>query len=332
MIRIIKTVLPLLILALLLSGAVFGFSHFENLDGFEALWMTVTTVLTIGFGDLIPVTTEGRILAILLVPLCIILFTYFMGLIIGFIVEFNISPLRRSQSMERKIKRMNKHIIVCGFNPMSRTIIDRIQEEKRDFVLVDPDEAKCEPYIEKFNIVIADPCEDDVLRRAGIEKAEGLITSLSDAENILIIMSAREMAPGIRITSCAERLESESKLIRAGADKVINPERLGGTRMALSILKPAAMDYIDRVFISDQDNFKINEFLITEGSNLIGVSIRNAEIRNRYDLSVMAVKRAGQIYTSQLADFTLKTNDMLIVFGKEDNLNSFSEASHADQI
>ena len=332
MFRYLKTIIPLILLLLLLVTAVLGFSYFENIDSFDALWMTVTTVLTVGYGDLIPQTDAGRILAIILVPLCIILFTYFMGLIIGFIVEFNISPLKRSQSMERKIKRMNKHIIICGLNPMSRVIIDRIQQEHRDFVLIDPDENKCELYIEKFNVIIGDPCEDDVLRRAGIEKAEGLITTLSDAENVLIILSAKEMNPETRITSSAERFESESKLIKAGADKVINPERLGGTRMALSILKPAAADYIDRVFIADNDNFKINELFVSDGSKLSGITIRNAEIRNKYDLSIMAVKRSGHIYTSNLADFTLKPNDTLIVFGRDENLIAFRDTTLADQI
>ena len=332
MIRFIKTILPLVLLLILFITAVIGFSYFEELNTFEALWMTVTTVLTVGYGDLIPQTPEGRMITIILVPLCIILFTYFMGLIIGFIVEFKISTLKRSKGMERKIKRMNKHIIVCGLNQISRTIISRIEQENRDFVLVDPDESKCEPYIEKFNIVIGDPAEDEVLKRAGIEKAAGLITTGNDAENVLIVLTARAMNPALTITSNAERLESEKKLIKAGADKVINPERLGGTRMALSVLKPAAMDYIDRAFTAESANFKINEFLITEGSNLVETTIRNAEIRNKYDLSVMAVKREGHIYTSKLADFELEPNDTLIVFGQEENLIIFREKTLSDQI
>ncbi len=330
--RYIKIIIPLAILILLLIAAVFGFSYYEKLEFFDALWMTVTTVLTVGYGDLIPGSHEGRLIAILLVPVCILLFTYFMGLIISALVEFNISVQKRSRSMERKIKRMNKHIIVCGLNQMSQIIIDRIQKEKRDFVLIEPDETRCEPFIEKFNIVLGDPCEEDVLKRAGIEKAEGLITTGSDAENVLVVLTARGMNSNLRITSSAERIESESKLIKAGADKVINPERIGGTRIALSVLKPAAVDYMDRVFTSDNDNFKINELFISEGSSLSGATIRNAEIRNRYNLSVMAVKREGNIYTSELADFILQPNDTLIVFGKEENLDVFTETTRADNI
>ncbi len=330
--RYIKIIIPLAILILLLIAAVFGFSYYEKLEFFDALWMTVTTVLTVGYGDLIPESHEGRLIAILLVPVCILLFTYFMGLIISALVEFNISVQKRSRSMERKIKRMNKHIIVCGLNQMSQIIIDRIQKEKRDFVLIEPDETRCEPFIEKYNIVLGDPCEEDVLKRAGIEKAEGLITTGSDAENVLVVLTARGMNRNLRITSSAERIESESKLIKAGADKVINPERIGGTRIALSVLKPAAVDYMDRVFTSDNDNFKINELFISEGSSLSGATIRNAEIRNRYNLSVMAVKREGNIYTSELADFMLQPNDTLIVFGKEENLEIFTETTRADNI
>lgn len=332
MFRNLKIIIPLSILIALLITAVFGFSYFEQLNRFEALWMTVTTVLTIGYGDMIPGTYEGRILAILLVPVCIILFTYFMGLIIGRLIEINISAQKRSKSMLKKIKRLNKHIIICGLNPMSSVIIERITQEGRELVLIDPDESKCEPYLEKFNVVIGDPCEDDVLKNAGVEKASGLITTRTDAENVLIVLSAREMAPDIRITSSAERIESESKLLKAGADRVINPERIGGTRMALSILKPAAIDYIDRAFTADNESFKVNELFISEGSKLVGVTIKNADIRNRHDLSVMAVNRGGHIYTSKLADFQLDEHDTLIVFGKEENLESFKAATLADQI
>lgn len=332
MFRYFKTVIPLILLFLLLFTAVIGFSKFENLELFEALWMTVTTVLTVGYGDLIPQTVQGRSLAIILVPLCIILFTYFMGLIIGFIVEFNISTVKRSKSMEKKIKRMQKHIIICGLNPMSSTIIDRILQDRRDFVLVEPDESLCEPLIDKYNIVLGDPCEDEVLRRAGIEKAEGLITTRTDAENVLIILSAREMNPEIRISSSAERIETESKLIKAGANRVINPERIGGTRMALSILKPAAVDYMDRMFTSNTDSFRIEELFLTEGSTMIGKSIKSAELRSKYDISVLGIKRDGHIYASKIADLELKTNDIMVVFGKEETLAKFKLSSLSDEI
>lgn len=332
MYRYIKIILPLVFLILLLITAVAGFSYFENLDLFDALWMTITTILTVGYGDLIPSTSGSRILAILLIPLCIILFTYFMGLIIGFIVEFNISPLKRSKRMEKKIKRLHRHIIICGLNPMSSTIIDRISQEKRDFVLIEHDENKCENLIEKYNIVIGDPCEDDVLKRAGIDKAEGLITTLTDAENVLIALSAREMNPSLLISSSAERIESESKLRKAGADRVINPERIGGTRMALSILKPSAVDYMDRIFTSDNEDYKIEELFLSENSKLVGKTIKDAEVRNHFDLSVMAVNRGNRILTSGLANMLLVANDIIIIFGKDENLQRFRELTLTDQV
>jgi len=329
-IRFIKTILPLILLLILLVIAVIGFSFFEDLNNFEALWMTVTTVLTVGYGDLIPQTHEGRVLAIVLVPLCIILFTYFMGMIIGFIVEFNISTVKRSQRMERKIKHMRNHIIVCGLNPISLIIIDRIKQDRTEFVLVEPDESKCEQLIESHNIVIGDPGEDDVLRRAGIEKANGLITTGSDAENVLTILSAREMNPEVRITSSAERVESESKLMKAGANRVINPEHIGGTRMALSILKPAAVDYMDRMFTSETDSFRIEELFLTDGSNLISETIKTAELRTKYDISVLGIKREGHVYASKIADLVLKTNDVMIIFGKEPSILKLKLTSMSD--
>jgi voltage-gated potassium channel len=286
----------------------------------------------VGYGDIFPLTFPGKVLTILLVPLCIVLFTYFMGRIVGAIVEFNVSPLKRSKKMEKKIKRLNKHVILCGLGPMTNTIIEKMQQEKRDFVLIEPDESKVEAFINDYNIVIGDPCEDTVLRRAGIDKAEGLITTRTDAENVLVVLSAREMNPGLIITSSAERLESESKLRKAGADRVINPERIGGTRMALSVLKPAAVDYMDRVFTSDSENFRIEELFISESSNLIDKTVKSAEIGNRYDISVLAIKRGSSIVTAKLADLALQANDTMIVFGKDENIENFKALTRSDRI
>ncbi|MBI9105459.1 MAG: potassium channel protein [Spirochaetales bacterium] len=330
--RFIRTLLPPVFLLILLLTAVFGFSYFENIDLFEAIWMTITTVLTIGYGDLIPVTEGGRIFAMVLVPLCIVLFTYFMGQIISLMVEMNISTQKRSRRMEKKIKRLSRHIIICGLDTMTLIVIDKMLQEKKDFVLIEPDETIAEPFIDKYSIVIGDPCEDDVLLRAGIEKAEGLITARTDAENVLIIITARELNPGILITSSAEKVQSESKLRKAGADRVINPERIGGTRMALSVLKPTAVDYMDKVFASDSENFRIEEIFLSAGSKLVGKSIKEAEVRSRFDISVMAIKRNSRIFTSKLADMQLSANDMMIVFGKDENLQKFRELTFSDQV
>jgi voltage-gated potassium channel len=312
--------------------AVFGFSYFEDLGLFEALWMTVTTILTVGYGDLIPQSEGGRIFAMILVPLCIVLFTYFMGQIISLMVELNISTQKRSRQMEKKIKRLSRHIIICGLDSITLTVIDKMLQEKKDFVLIEPDENAVEPFIDTYNIVIGDPCEDDVLIRAGIERAEGLITAQTDAENVLIILSARGLNPGLLIASSAERLESESKMRKAGADRVINAERIGGTRMALSILKPAAVDYMDKVLASTNEEFRVEEIFLSEGSKIIGKSIKEAEIRSRYDISVMAIKRGSRIFTSKLADMELEPNDMMIVFGKDETLLKFKELTLSDQV
>ena len=332
MYRHLKTIIPLSILIVLLVTAVFGFSYFERIDLFEALWMTVTTVLTVGYGDISPQTDSGRVLAIILVPVCIILFTYFMGMIISRLVEFKISVQKRSRQMEKKIKRLSRHIILCGLSPMTETIIKMISQDKRDFVLIEPDEDKAEPYIESYNIILGDPCEDDMLLRAGIEKAGGLITTRGDAENLLIVLTSRGLNPDIRITSSAERIESEPKLIKAGADRVINAERIGGTRMALSVLKPAAVDYLDRIFTSDTESFRIEELLVTAATGVAGKTIKDASIRSKYGLSIMAVKRGGKILTTGIADLELTVNDVMIVFGEEEKLDTFRSQVKAERI
>ncbi|MDC7220642.1 MAG: potassium channel protein [Spirochaetales bacterium] len=316
----------------LFTIAVTGFSYFEKLSFFDALWMTFTSLLTIGYGDVIPLTTGGRIFALFTVPLCIIAFTYLAGNLVSTIIESNLTVLSRSRRMIKKIRRYNQHIIICGAEGMSAHITEQLKQKDVNFVLIDRDEKRLEAYVDDCMIVVGDPSEEEVLIKAGIEKAEALLAVRSDAENLLICLTARELKEDLNIICSAEKKESEKKLKRAGANFVINPERIGGNRMILSALKPAAVDYIDKFYRGGQEEFHVEKLLLTESSTLVGLNLKQAKLRELYEVSVMGIQRDGQIMTAGLAELPLKPHDALILFGKAENLENMEEGVQADSL
>lgn len=325
-------IIILTVLFLLFIGTIAGFSFLERLRFFDALWMTFTSLLTIGYGDIIPQSRGGKVFALLMVPLCIGSFTYLAGNLLTGLIEYNLNLKTRSKRMIRKIRRYNRHIIICGAQGMASHIIEQLKQKEVTFVLIDQDEKRLAPFAENCTVVLGDPSEEEVLVNGGIERAEALLAVKSDAENLLITLTARGLNGTMNIICAADKRESEKKLKRAGANFVINPERIGGNRMLLSALNPAAVDYIDKMFRDSDDEFHVEKMFLNEKSTLIGKNLKQARLRELYQISVMGIYRDNQILTAELADIVLQTGDALIIFGKADQLEQMESAVQADSL
>jgi voltage-gated potassium channel len=320
------------VLFLLFIGTIVGFGELEGLNFFDALWMTFTSLLTIGYGDIYPKTQWGKIFALFMVPLCIVSFTYLAGNLLSGIIAYNLTLNSRSKRMIKRIRRYKKHIILCGAQGMAGQIVEQLRQKEVTFVLLDHDEKRLEPFSANCTIVLGDPSEEDVLLSAGIEKAEAILAVKSDAENLLITLTARGLNEEVNIICSADKQESEKKLKKAGADFVINPERIGGNRMILSALKPAAVDYIDKIFRDGNEEFHVEKMLLNEKSTLVGKNLKQARLRELFQVSVMGIHRDNQILTSNLADMELRPHDALILFGKVENLEAMEESVQADTL
>ncbi len=320
------------ILFILFAVTMLGFVLLEKIGFFDALWMTFTSLLTIGYGDIFPKSTGGKIFALFMVPLCIVSFTYLAGNLLSELIAYNLTLHSRSRRMLKKIKRFNRHIIICGAGGMTAAMIEQLKHKKVPFVLIDSDEKQLETYANDCKIVLGDPSEEEVILSAGIKKAKALLAVKNDAENLLITLTARELCPKLNIICSAEKRESEKKLKRAGADFVINPERIGGSRMLLSALKPAAIDYIDKIFKDSYEEFHVEKMLLDDKSSLVGKNLKQARLRELYHISVMGIQREGQIIISGLVEMELKPHDTLILFGKADDLEKIEAAALAEAL
>lgn len=304
-----------------------GYQYYENLSLFDALWMTVITLLTVGYGDAIPRTFEGQVFTILIVPFGIGLVTYVLGAFVASMIEGELFRVLGRKHMNRKINRLTQHVIVCGYGRVGQQVVAQLEREGTPCVVIEKDLDELSDDVLYIN---GDATQDDVLVQAGINRAAGLLLTLPhDADNVFITLTARGLSDDLTIVARTERLETEKKLRRAGADKVINPSNIGGRRMAMSMLKPMSVDYVESILHAKNVSFNIEEVLIDEQASLVGETIRSSRIREKYGVTIVALKRDDEIISNPDPDALLYAGDLLLLFGEEDQVAAFERDAHA---
>lgn len=301
-----------------------GFMTIEEISLFQAFWMTMITVLTVGYGDAVPVTQAGKVFALLIIPVGVGIVTYAIGVVAAMIIEGNLFHAVRRKKMDKQIAQLQNHIIVCGCGRVGLQVVHELQEKKIPFVVVDKDESILEK--EKLLYVHGDATEDQVLHHAGISKAAGLVAIVAnDAENVFITLTARGLNDAIKIVARAEKPETEGKLKRAGANKVINPSSMAGIHIAKGIANPLTVHYIDTVLYGVEQSFVIEEIAVGEGSILASKSLLESDVRNQFDVTILAILRNGNVIHNPTGQEKLQEHDMIIVFGSVEKLGQFEK-------
>lgn len=301
-----------------------GFMTIEEISLFQAFWMTMITVLTVGYGDAIPVTQAGKVFALLIIPIGVGIVTYAIGVVAAMIIEGNLFHAVRRKKMDKQIAQLQNHIIVCGCGRVGLQVVHELQEKKIPFVVVDKDESILEK--EKLLYVHGDATEDQVLHHAGISKAAGLVAIVAnDAEKVFITLTARGLNDAIKIVARAEKPETEDKLKRAGANKVINPSSMAGIHIAKGIANPLTVHYIDTVLYGVEQSFVIEEIAVGKGSILANKSLLESDVRNQFDVTILAILRNGNVIHNPTGQEKLQEHDMIIVFGSVEKLGQFEK-------
>ena len=301
-----------------------GFMTIEEISLFQAFWMTMITVLTVGYGDAVPVTQAGKVFALLIIPVGVGIVTYAIGVVAAMIIEGNLFHAVRRKKMDKQIAQLENHIIVCGCGRVGLQVVHELQEKKIPFVVVDKDESVLEKG--KLLYIHGDATEDQVLHHAGISKAAGLVAIVAnDAENVFITLTARGLNDAIKIVARSEKPETEEKLRRAGANKVINPSSMAGIHIAKGIANPLTVHYIDTVLYGIEQSFVIEEILVGKDSILVGKSLLESDVRNQFDVTILAILRNGDIIHNPTGQEKLQEHDMIIVFGLVEKLKQFEK-------
>jgi len=317
----------LALLAIFIIGTL-GFHFIEGWSLTESLYTTVITLSTVGYGDFYPETDGGRFFTVILVIFGVGTMLYTIGLLTEAMVEGRLKTLMGRGKLEKMIKKLNHHYIICGCGRIGYLICKELSQEKIDFVIIDDNPEIIQKIGEEgFIYYKGDATQDKTLIAAGIKRAKGIVCALpSDAQNLYVILTAKELNPDIYVLSRSEEIESEHRLLRAGADRVISPYILGGTRMAMAISRPAMLDFIEITTRRQSLELRMDEIDICAGSPVIGKSLEESEIRQRYGLIIVAVKKeSGQMIFNPLASYVISQGDKLIALGEDDNVTKFAQ-------
>ncbi len=312
-------------LAFSLAYGTAGFMIIEGFGLINAVYMTVTTLTTVGFGEIEPLAPAGRLFTLSLIAIGFTASFTLLAVLTSLVVSGQLGRSLTRRSMRQRIDSLRDHYIVCAFGRVGQAAVEELVAQGAGVVVVEVDPAR-EPEMVEAGVlyILDDPTREDVLERAGIERARGLLCAVdSDASNVYITLLARARNPDLFIIGRASSAESVEALGRAGSNRVVSPYRLSGTRMAALAFQPAMLEFVDMVSVAP--DLRIEELVVGERSPLAGASVRDAA--SRYDgVMIMAVRSAdGSLLVPPRADTELAAGDLLIIVGPMDALADLAE-------
>lgn len=324
--RILILVLPI---ALVVTGTL-GYWLIEGDPWtlFDALYMTVITLSTIGYGEVYRLSSAGRVFTIFLVLGGVFTFFYTFTEIVRWIVSGELRDFLGRQAMERTLAQMRDHLIICGYGRMGRLVCQEFSRQQTPFVLIDRNAELLADFSMPFGIaLLGDATADEVLKHAGIERARALVTVMaSDADNLYTTMSARLLNKNLFIVSRMEDPEAEPKLRRAGANRVVSPYQIGGHRLAQAVLRPTVVDFIELTSQKEHVALQIEETRLQSTSPLVGSTLRDSHLREKLHLIVVAIKKgSGEMIFNPPPDRPLEGGDTLVAIGPRQHLDELEE-------
>lgn len=300
----------------------------------EGFFMTMITITTIGFGEVYPLDDSERVFTVILAVFGIGSLSYVFASSMEFLVARQLSDSRKSRKLNRMISKLSNHTIVAGYGRMGRWVVNELISQKESFVIIDIKEKHPELTDKGHLYILGDASDDAILQRAGIARARSLLAvTSSDATNAFVVMSAKALNPELYIISRNETEASISKIHRAGADAVINPYAYGGKRLVQRLLYPAVLDFMAHA-TEWNDELSIEEFTIPAQHPLLGKSLRELQLRERYEINVIALLRSMEddqpsTHASPLiiprGEESLEVGDLLIVVGSQKNVKDFAK-------
>ncbi len=304
-----------------------GFIAIEGWSFLDALYMTVITITTVGYAEVHPLTSGGRIFSIFLIIGGVGGALYALTGILQYIVEGHIGTTWGRRRMKASIAKLGGHFILCGYGRVGQEIARTFKEEEAPFVIIDKSpESIAQAEQTGYLYLQGDATSDEVLREAGIEQDRGLVAAVgSDADNTYITLSARQLNSALFIETRASSKEAGTKLKRAGADRIVYPHNIGGRRMAMLALRPAVVDFIDTVVWAHGREMQLENVDISKNSSLVGLTRKAA--RSKIGITILAMrKKSGKLLANPPDEETIEDGDQLIIIGTKKRLASLEEA------
>jgi voltage-gated potassium channel len=303
-----------------------GFSLIEGWSILDSLYAATQTVTTVGYGDLTPATRNGRIFSTVFMLVAVGVVLYALTSAVHTIVQSELVATFGQRRQSRKMSKLRDHFIICGAGRVGSHLIRGLLGGAETFIVIEKDRQKVAELQELGVIVLVrDATLEESLREAGVERARGLAACLpDDADNVYVVLTARDLNPKLHIVARAAEEQAESKLIRAGANRVVAPTIIGGHRMAMALTKPAVDDFLGSITANTLE-LAFEQLEVDPSSDLVGRKLSETNIRSVLNIVVVSIRRShGQILFNPGGEATIESGDTLIAIGHAETLMKLS--------
>jgi len=325
--RHLRKIGVLLLLVVAIGTA--GYHYIEGWNWFDGFYMVVTTLTTIGYQEVHPLSHAGRVFNVFIILAGVSLLLLGVGLLSQALLEFELQSFFGRRRMEREIGRLDGHFIICGMGRVGRSVARELSRKPAPFVIIDHSESKRERFASESWLVIAgDATLEQTLRQAQIERARGLIAATTtDATNLYIVLTARGINPHLKIIARASEDSAEKHLLTAGADSVVSPYSFAGQRIAQSLLRPHVVTFLDTATTHLGMDLEIGEIHITPDSTFAGKTLEGSRIRQERGVIVLAIKRREEMRFNPAPDERIESGDCLIAMGEPTQLRELEQTA-----
>ncbi|MDT7827829.1 potassium channel protein [Pricia sp. S334] len=319
-------------MVLVLTTGVLGYRFISNFTWLDAIYMTAITVTTVGFSEVGPLSTEAKIFTVLLIISSVFIFAFSLSLITEYILSRNSLQLLKKKKVKERIDKLTDHVILCGFGRNGRQAAERLKTYKRPFVVIERDKEVIDKYVEEDILFVeGDANEDEILNSAGICRAQYLISAMpDDAANLFVVLSARQMNADLFIISRASLVTSQKKLVLAGANKVIMPDRIGGDHMASLVVMPNLITFMDELGTVGKNLTNLEEVDIADFKETVEhKSLRELDLRKKTGCTIIGyIDPDGKYTINPEADLQLRPKSKVIVLGRPEQIRKLHQMFH----
>jgi voltage-gated potassium channel len=308
--------------------SVIGYMIIENMSFVDALYMAVITLTTVGFREVKELSEAGKIFTIIVIILGVAGIAYSLRIIVEFVLYEKIGERWRIRKMNEKINKLENHYIICGYGRIGEEICKQFIKTETPFVVIERNPEIIEEIKEEGLLYVEGSAEEnEILLKAGIERAKGLLSVLpSDADNVFVALSAKSLNPKIMVATRATDMQAEEKLRKAGADKVICPYTIGGRRLAAMVLKPTVIDFLDTVVSAGNLELQMEEIQVGAGSEMVGKALVDTQIRQGSGAIIVAIlDHKSHLKVNPSPKQEIFAEDVLIALGTSSQLKRLKE-------
>jgi voltage-gated potassium channel len=317
------------LLVLVMAVGTAGYHYIEGWSWFDGFYMVVTTLTTIGYQEVHPLSQPGRVFNVFVILAGVSLLLLGVGALSQALLEFELQSFFGRRRMEREIGRLEGHFIICGLGRVGRSVARELGRKPVPFVIIENAETKRQRFAHENWLVIAgDATLEETLRQAQIERASGLIAATTtDATNLYIVLTARGLNPRLKIIARASEDAAEKHLLTAGADSVVSPYSFAGQRIAQSLLRPHVVSFLDAATTHLGMDLEIGEIHVTAASMFAGKTIESSRIRQERGVIVLAIKRREGMRFNPAPDERIEVDDHLIAMGEPSQLRQLEQTA-----